>query len=85
MDTAGESNTEKHINFPEVEEESAENLAIGKTTSDRQKQWQNEIWEVKKKKDVLLKRRAVQQCQGMKTIPWCSMTILKSHTINSTN
>lgn len=45
-----ESNTEKHINFREVEEESAGNFAIDKTTSDRQKQWQKEIKEGEEEK-----------------------------------
>ena len=38
-----QANTEKHINFREVEEESAGNFSIDKSTSERQKQWQQEI------------------------------------------
>jgi hypothetical protein len=45
LDTPSESNREKHINFPEVEQESSENFTIDKSTSDRQKQWQKEIQE----------------------------------------
>jgi hypothetical protein len=43
LDAPSEANREKHINFPEVEEESSGNFAIDKTTSNRQKQWQQEI------------------------------------------
>lgn len=45
LDTPSEANREKHINFPEVEEESSGNFMIDKSTSDRQKQWQQEIKE----------------------------------------
>jgi len=45
LDTPSEANREKHINFREVEEESSENFAINKITSDHQKQWQREIRE----------------------------------------
>jgi hypothetical protein len=50
LNAPSESNTEKHINFREVEEESAGNFAIDKTTSDRQKQWQREIKEGEEEK-----------------------------------
>ena len=40
LDAPSESNTEKHINFRDVEEENSGNFAINKTSSDRQKQWQ---------------------------------------------
>lgn len=43
LDAPAESNTDKHINFREVEEESAGNFSIDKTNSERQKQWRNEI------------------------------------------
>lgn len=43
LDTPSQANKEKHINFREVEEESAENFAIDKSSSERQKQWQQEI------------------------------------------
>jgi len=45
-----EANREKHINFPEVEEESTENFEIDKSTSDRQEQWRKEIKEGKEEK-----------------------------------
>jgi hypothetical protein len=50
LDTPSESNREKHINFPEVEQESSENFTINKGTSDRQKQWQKEIQEGEREK-----------------------------------
>jgi hypothetical protein len=53
LDTPSESNREKHINFPEVEQESSENFTINKDTSDRQKQWQQEIQEGEREKSRL--------------------------------
>jgi hypothetical protein len=50
LDAPSESNTEKHINFREVEEESSGNFMIDKTISDRQKQWRQEIEEGEKEK-----------------------------------
>jgi hypothetical protein len=52
LDAPSESNTEKHINFRDVEEESSGNFAINKTTSDRQKQWQKEIKEGEDEKQL---------------------------------
>lgn len=48
LDTPSESNREKHINFPEVEEESSNTIGTHTNTSERQKQWREEIEEGKK-------------------------------------
>ena len=50
LDTPSEANRQKHINFPEVEEESSENFAIDKNSTDRQKQWQQGIQEGEEKR-----------------------------------
>lgn len=50
IDAPSEANREKHINFREVEEESAGNFSIDKTTSERQKQWRKEIEEGEEEK-----------------------------------
>lgn len=50
LDAPAEANREKHINFPEVEEESSGNFAIDKTTSKRQEQWHREIKEGEEEK-----------------------------------
>ena len=50
LDAPSEANREKHINFREVEEESTGNFELDKSTSDRQKQWQQEIKEGEKEK-----------------------------------
>ena len=63
LDTPSESNTEKHINFRDVEEESSGNFAINKTTSDRQKQWQKEI------KEGEAKKQRSDQTRGRSTMP----------------
>lgn len=63
LDAPSESNTEKHIDFREVEEESAGNFAISKTTSDRQKQWQKEIKESEEEK------RNADQTRDNSTMP----------------
>jgi hypothetical protein len=47
LDTPAEANRDKHINFPEVEEESSQNFAIDKNSTNRQKQWQKGIEEGK--------------------------------------
>lgn len=42
LDIPSEANRERHINFPELEEESARNIVFrkkDKQTKDRQKQW----------------------------------------------
>jgi hypothetical protein len=51
MDTPSESNREKHINFPEVEEDSSQQISIGNSTSERQKEWRQEIQEGEKAKE----------------------------------
>ena len=56
LDTPSENNREKHINFHEVEEESAQNFAI-KNTSERQKEWQQEIKEGEEEKLKLDQRK----------------------------
>lgn len=63
LDAPSESNTEKHTNFREVEEESPGNFAINKTTSDRQKQWQKEIKEGEEEK------RNADQTKDNSTMP----------------
>lgn len=50
LDAPSEANREKHINFREVEEESAGNFEVDKSTSDRQKQWRQEIKEGEEEK-----------------------------------
>ena len=50
LDAPAESNREKHINFRDVEEESTENFMIDKSTTERQKQWREEIKEGEKEK-----------------------------------
>jgi hypothetical protein len=50
LDTSSESNREKHVNFPELQQESSENFTINKSTSDRQKEWQKEIEEGEREK-----------------------------------
>jgi len=50
LDTPSEANRDKHINFPEVEQDSSNNFVINKNTSDRQKQWQEEIEQGEKEK-----------------------------------
>ena len=49
LDAPAESNRGKHINFREVEEESAKNFELDKNTSERQKQWREEIKESEEK------------------------------------
>jgi len=48
LNTPSEANREKHINFREVEEDSSGNFMIDKTSTDRQKQWKQEIEEGEK-------------------------------------
>jgi hypothetical protein len=50
LDTPSESNREKHVNFPELQQESSKNFTINKSTSDRQKEWQKEIEEGEREK-----------------------------------
>jgi hypothetical protein len=50
LDTSSESNREKHVKFPELQQESSENFTINKSTSDRQKEWQKEIEEGEREK-----------------------------------
>lgn len=45
-----EANRGKHINFREVEEESAKNFELNKNTSERQKQWREEMKEGEEEK-----------------------------------
>lgn len=45
LDTPSEANRDKHINFPEVEEDSAGNFTIDKSSDDRKKQWKEGIKE----------------------------------------
>jgi len=52
LDAPVEANREKHINFPEVEEESSGNFAIDKSISKRQEQWRREIKEEEEKRSV---------------------------------
>jgi hypothetical protein len=52
LDTPSESNREKHINFPEIEEESSEQISIGSNrASERQKEWRKEIQEGEQAKE----------------------------------
>ena len=50
LNLSSESNREKHINSPGVEEDSSKNTAINKGTSERQTQWQQEIEEGEREK-----------------------------------
>lgn len=63
LDAPSESNRGKHINFREVEDESAKNFAIDKTTSERQKQWQKEI------KDGEEAKRHSDETKGSSAMP----------------
>lgn len=45
LDTPSESNREKHINFRDVEQESTGNFSIDKTSTERQKQWNEGVKE----------------------------------------
>jgi hypothetical protein len=51
LDTPSESNREKHINFPEVEEDSRNIAGNSNSISERQKQWRQEIQEGEKEKE----------------------------------
>ena len=59
LDTPSEANREKHINFPEAEEEGSEQTAGSSNTSDRQKEWKQGIEEGRE-----AKRNAAQDQAG---------------------
>ena len=50
LDASSESSREKPINFSEIEKESTENVSLNKGSSERQKQWQQEIEEGEQQK-----------------------------------
>jgi hypothetical protein len=45
LDAPSEANSDKHINFREVEEESSGNFAVDKNSTERQKRWKRDIKE----------------------------------------
>ena len=59
LDTPSESNSEKPVNFPEVEEEDSRQISIsGDHTSEPQKEWRQEVQEGEKAKEQSTQHQA---------------------------